>query len=193
MRRGPEEDDEEKEDRLHRQRTGRGSPSHHRRQCAGSAADHDVLRGPALQPHRVDHGIEEDREREQRARHPVDEDAERHHREERQRQAECGGLARGDAAARNRPVGGTRHLGVDVALIGHVQRAGSAGADCDAEDRGEGQDRVDVAGRDHEADQRGEDHQRHHARLQQRDVIANFGLGNPGAELDGVVIDNRQD
>ena len=50
-----------------------------------------------------------------------------------------------------------------------------------------------MAGRDDEADESGEDHQRHHPRLQQRDVIADFGLGNPGAKLDGVVIDNRHD
>ena len=32
--------------------------------------------------------------------------------------------------------------------------------------------RMQMARRDHEADQRGEDHQRHHPRLQQRDVVA---------------------
>ena len=50
-----------------------------------------------------------------------------------------------------------------------------------------------MAGRDDETDQRGEDHQRHHPRLQQRDVVADLGLGNPRAKLDGVVIDNRHD
>ena len=94
--------------------------------------------------------------------------------------------------ARDRPVGGARHQCVDVALIGHVERAGSAGADRDAEDGGERQDRVDMARRDDEADQRGEDHQRHHPRLQERKVVADLGLGNPG-QFDGVVIDNRQD
>src|SRR6185437_4904196 len=52
--------------------------------------------------------------------------------------------------------------------------------------------RVNVARRDHESDQRGEDHQRHHPRLEQRDVIGDFGLGNPGREIEGVVVDNRQ-
>ena len=52
--------------------------------------------------------------------------------------------------------------------------------------------RMDVARRNHQPYQRGEDHQRHHARLQQRDVIGNIGLRNPGRQLDGVVIDHRQ-
>ena len=192
MRRGPEEDDEEQQQRLDRQRTGRRRPGHHRRQRAGGAADHDVLRGPALQPHGVDHRIEEDGEGEQRARHPVDQDAERHHREEGERDAEGERLSLRDASARDRPVGGARHQRVDIALIGHVERAGGPGADRDAQDRGEGEDRMDVARRDHEPDQRGEDHERHHPRLQQRDVVADLGLGNPGREIDGVVIDNRQ-
>src|SRR5665647_3727576 len=89
----------------------------------GGAADHDVLRGPALQHHGVDHDVEEDREREQRPGDPVDEDAERHHREERQRHAERQRFRAGDAAARDRPVGGARHQGVDVALERHVERA----------------------------------------------------------------------
>ena len=47
--------------------------------------------------------------------------------------------------------------------------------------------------RDHQADQRREHHERHHPRLQQRDVIADFGLGNPRGQIDGVLVDNRQD
>jgi hypothetical protein len=129
----------------------------------------------ALQADGVDHDIEEDREGEQRARHPVDEDAERHHREERQNHAEGHRFRRGDASARDRPVCGARHQGVDVGLIGHVHRARGAGADRDAEDRGEGQDRMEMAGRDHEADQRGEHHERHHPRLQQREIVADAG------------------
>jgi hypothetical protein len=62
-----------------------------------------------------------------------------------------------------------------------------------APDAGECQHRMDMNRRDHQADQRGEDHQRHHPRLQQRDVVGDIGLGNPRRELDGVVIDNRQD
>ena len=47
-------------------------------------------------------------------------------------------------------------------------------------------------GRDRQADQRGEDHQRHHPRLQQRDVIADLRLGDPRAiDVDGVVVERR--
>jgi hypothetical protein len=52
---------------------------------------------------------------------------------------------------------------------------------------------MDVARRDEEADQRGEDHERHHPRLQQRKVVTDFRLGNPGENINGVVIDYRQD
>ena len=34
--------------------------------------------------------------------------------------------------------------------------------------------------------------ERHHPRLQKREIVADIGLGNPGAEFNGVVIDDRQ-
>ena len=37
------------------------------------------------------------------------------------------------------------------------------------------------------------DHERHHPRLQQREVVADLRLGNPRESIDGVVIDYRQD
>jgi hypothetical protein len=45
----------------------RGGPADHRREGASGAADDDVLRRRALEPHRVDDGVEEDRERQQAA------------------------------------------------------------------------------------------------------------------------------
>src|SRR6516225_6826571 len=49
---------------------------------------------------------------------------------------------------------------------------------------------MEMAGRQHEPHQRREDHERHHPRLEQGDVIGDFGLGNPRREIDRVVIDD---
>src|SRR5690606_2354855 len=42
-------------------------------------------------------------------------------------------------------------------------------------------------------DQRGEDHERHHSWLQQREVIGDTRLRDPGRQLNGFLIDNRHD
>ena len=159
---------------------GRRRPADHRRQRARGAADHDVLRGRALQPDRIDHHVEEDREGEQRRRKQIDQQSQRHDRENRQREAETRRLAGRDAAARYRPAGSARHARVDVGVVPHVERAGGAGADGDAQQRGKTDHRMDVAGRDQKPDQRGEHHERHHPRLHQLHVIADArdrGLG----------------
>ena len=64
-----------------------------------------------------------------------------------------------------------RHHGIDVGVVPHVERAGGAGADRDAEQRREADHRMHVARRDQQSDQRGEHHERHHPRLQQRDIV----------------------
>ena len=50
-----------------------------------------------------------------------------------------------------RPAGSGRsvafHLGVEVALIPHVNRTGSTGRDCDTKDRDGGNNRMNAAGR----------------------------------------------
>ena len=58
-------------------------------------------------------------------------------RERRKRHAEGERLAGLDAAGRDRPLRGARHHRVDVGVVPHVERAGGAGADRDAEQRGE--------------------------------------------------------
>ena len=77
-----------------------------------------------------------------------------------------------DAARRDRPAQRARHDGVDVGVVPHVERAGGAGADRDAEQRREADHRMHVPRRDQQADQRREHDERHHPRLQQRDVVA---------------------
>ncbi len=159
---------------------GRRRPADHRRKRAGRAADHDVLRRPALEPHRVDDGVEEDREGEQPGRQHVDHQAEEDDREAREHQAEGQRLAGLDAARRNRAVRGARHHRIDVGVVPHVERAGGAGADRDASQRKERQHRMEMTGRDHHPDQRREHDERHHPRLHQRQVVAGAGHARLG-------------
>ena len=61
---------------------------------------------------------------------------------------------------------------VDVGVVPHVERARRAGADRDARMAIEADHRIECAGREHAGRRGGEDDQRHHARLQQRDIVA---------------------
>ena len=72
MRRRPQEDDEEQNERLEPDLSGRRCPADHRRKRAGGAADDDVLWRLPLQPHRVHDDVEEDREGEQRGRFDIE-------------------------------------------------------------------------------------------------------------------------
>jgi hypothetical protein len=65
VRRRPQEDDEELDYALDGRRPVTAGPADHRREGAGGAADDDVLRCRAFEPHRVDDGVEEDGEGEQ--------------------------------------------------------------------------------------------------------------------------------
>ncbi|MPL91570.1 hypothetical protein SDC9_37645 [bioreactor metagenome] len=175
MRRRPHEDQREHQKAFKRDAARRHRPADHRREGPGGAADHDVLRRRALQPDRVDHHVEEDGEGQQRRG-----DAIRHHRQKpdrqpRKRQPDRQRLARGHPPRRDRPAGGALHLGVDVGIPPHVQRARGATAHRDAGNRHRAAQRIKVARRDQHADERGEDHKRHHPRLQQHDVIARAG------------------
>ena len=92
----------------------------------------------ALQPHRIDDDVEEDREGEQRRRRAIDQQAEHDHRE----RPPASARRPAPRPARHGPIGigrarGARHQRVDVGVIPHVERAGGAGADRDAEQRGE--------------------------------------------------------
>ena len=66
MRRRPQEDDQEQDERLEPDLSGCRRPANHRRKRAGGTADDDVLRRAPLQPYRIDDDVEEDREGEQR-------------------------------------------------------------------------------------------------------------------------------
>jgi hypothetical protein len=193
MRRRPQEDDGEQHDAGPADLPAHDCFADHRRKGSGGAADHDVLRRPALQPHRVDHGIKEDGEGQQPRRQPVGHDAEHQHRADRQRHAEGEGLLRGDAACRDRALGGARHH-ASMSASYHMLSAPEAPAPTAmASSEAAAITGWTVPGSDDDADQRGEDHQRHHARLQQLEIVADIpadgggwdGLGVAGLEGGG--------
>ena len=74
----------------------------------------------------------------------VDHQSEERDRADRKRQAEGQRLAGLHAAGRDRPPRGALHHRVDVGLVPHVERAGRARADRDAEQREEAQHRMHV-------------------------------------------------
>ena len=66
MRRRPHEDQRKHQPRFDRKTARRDDPADHRRKRTCRATDDDVLRRRPLEPHRIDHGIKEDREGQQR-------------------------------------------------------------------------------------------------------------------------------
>ena len=101
------------------------------------------------------------------------------------------------SSGRMRPAGigrlaRARHQRVDVGVVPHVERAGRAGADGDRQD---GDERDEGIGGDRcgdQADERREHDQRHHARLQQREIVGRRRLREVKAGvLDQVLFDQR--
>ena len=175
--------------RMQRQRidrTGHRQPADHRRKRAGRAADDDVLRGAPLQPHRIDKHVEHDRQGQRRGGGEVHRQPHHDDRADRKRDAEAQRRTWLDAARGDRPVPRSPHHRVDVTVIPHVDRAARAGGDGDAQHRGQRQHRVQMAGCDQQADEPGEHHQRHHARLQQGEPVAELGCLVVTASLIGI-------
>src|SRR5471030_977420 len=74
-------------------------------------------------------------------------------------------------AGRNRTLGSARHDRVDVGVVPHVERTCRARTDGDAQQRRKAQHRMQMAGRNQHADQPREHDERHHPRLEQREII----------------------
>ena len=177
MGRRPQEDDRKKDDRLKAHPAGRRGPADHRRKGAGGAPDDDILRRRALQPHRVDHGVEEDGEGQKPGRDIIGRQRHQEDRAERHDAGEGVGLAGGHLTGGHRAAARALHHRVDIGVIGHVERAGCTRPDGDAQDRDRGGEDVHIPGRGHEAGEPGEDHQRHHARLHQVEIRLRPGFG----------------
>jgi len=109
---------------------------------------------------------------------PVHQQPKERDRKSGERQPEARGFPRRDAPPRNRAHGRPRHHGVDVGVVPHVERAGGAGADRNAQERDKPDQRMQVSRRNHQPDQRGEDDERHHPRLQEREIIAGGRLAD---------------
>ena len=87
--------------------------------------------------------------------------------------------------ARYRPLGSPRHAPVGFGVVPHVKRTGGAGADGDAQNCNEADDRMKLTGRHHEPNESRKHHERHHSRLHQLDIVADArdtGLGVCGRE-----------
>ena len=173
MRRRPQEDDEEQHEAFEVDRPVDRRPADHRREGAGGAADDDVLRRPALQPHRVDDDVEEDGEGEQRRRQPVGREAEQQHRERRRAISPKASASSGwMRPARDRPVRGAA-ITASMSASYHMLSAPAAPAPT-------AMHRIAMKpstgwmppGASEQADERGEDDQRHHPRLEQREIVA---------------------
>jgi hypothetical protein len=115
--------------------------------------------------------VEGDGERQEDAGDDIERQRHQPDRAEREDDAEAKGIARRDASRRDRTILGALHQSVDVAVVPHVDRARRAGRDRDAQDSDEAEERVDVARREIEPGPAGEDDERHHPRLEQREII----------------------
>ncbi len=172
MRRRPEEDDQEQEQRLRAKLAGDRRPSQHRRHGAGCAADDDVLRRGRLQQHRVDDRVADEGRERQPHRQRVDVSIEQQQPDaaDDAREDEC--LQRGQLAARQRPRTRARHQRIDLLLDQAVDRCGSAGDQRDADGREEHDPRRRQPGCGEEhADHRAKDDERHHSRFGQREEL----------------------
>ncbi len=173
MRRRPDENDQEQQQRFRRDVVGHRGPAEHRRHRARRAADDDILRRGGLEQHRVDDRVADERRQRQPHRQRID-----HHVQYREtRGADDAGehqrLGRGQVAARQRSRAGARHHGVDLLLDQAVDRRRRAGDQRDAQ-RAEHQ-RVERRQRrrgEKHADHRREHDQRDDARLGQRQELA---------------------
>ena len=171
VRRGPQEDQAEQDPRIDRHRARRRSPADHRRESASRAANDDVLRRRALEPHRVDDRVEEDRERQQHSSKRRRGQRHQRHRQQRHDEAEAQRVLAADQTSRNRTRDRARHQRVDVGVVPHVERASRARAERHRKHGARSGEEVHLDRSDDETDQRGEDDQRHHARLHQAHIV----------------------
>ena len=180
MRWRPHEDDEKERDRGESHRAGRRGPADHRREGTGGTANDDVLRRRALEPHRVDHGVEENGEGEKRCRHDIDEEAENQNRASRESEAEAQSLAGQDGTPRHRTVRGARHERIDVGVVPHIEGTRGAGTDRDCQKRHQRQPGMNVARCGDKTGKGREDDQRHHPRLEQGPIVLDGALTAQG-------------
>ena len=158
-----------------------GGPPHDRRDRAGSAPDHDVLDGPALEPERVDEDVEEQAaDRQCRGQH-VDPESQEHEGGQAERDAEEQGVAGRDPAVGQRAASRAEHSSVEVAVDPAIDGAGARGGQGAAEQGEDHQARRRPAafGHHHPA-QCGDEQQRDDARLGEADIVEHDLPRRPG-------------
>ena len=173
VRGGPEEDDQEQDQRRPRQGVGDGGPADEHRHTAGNTAPHDVLGGAALEQHRVEADIQHDRTQGQRGGQPVDQEPEPQRRSQDQHGAEAKCGRRRDHTGDQRTVLGPVHELVDVAVQITVERVGGSSRQ-GATDKGrhdQPQRRQPTLRQEHRRERRDQE-QLDDARLGQRDIVA---------------------
>ena len=171
VRRGPEEDDHEQDQRLPVHRVGDRGPADQGREAARDAAPDDVLGGAPLEQHRVDEDVEGVGGQREARGEPVHEEAEHQHRQHGQHGPEDQGCPRGDHVPRQGPASRTPHLLVDVAVVDAVEDRGRTGREDPADDGGRDQaDARDALGGEEHHRNGGQQQQLDHAGLRQGDV-----------------------
>jgi len=154
----------------------RRQTSAHRRECASRTANDDILRCSALEPHRVDHDIEENCESKQRRRSHVQESTEAQNGARAKHQSENQCFRARYTAAGNWTHGGARHQSIDVGVVPHIERTCGASSGSYAKKSNDAGEGIDAARCDHETDECGKDDQRHNARFRQRDIVPDAGI-----------------
>jgi hypothetical protein len=129
VRRGPKEDDQEKDERGPGQFARDRGPADEHRHAAGNTAPDDVLRGAAFEHQGVEDDIEQDRTERQQRGQPVRECPQPHDGHHTQDPREHEGLSVAQFTRNQRPVPGAVHDPVDIAVDVAVEGTGRPGAE----------------------------------------------------------------
>ena len=160
--------------------TGDGGPAHHGREGAGGAADDDVLRRRALEPHGIDEDVEEVARQGRDGGGEVDLLVEDDEGGGATEDAPAENLGRRQAARGQRPVAGAAHDGVDVPVVPHVDGVGAAAGEGEAEHTPEGDvQRRRAAGGHPHGEVAGDQQQDHHVGLPEADEVPGHGPDRP--------------
>ena len=158
-------------DRGPREPAGDRGPADEHRHAPGGAAPHDVLRGAALEDHRVADDVDEDRRGGQPGRRRVDHDARATRATRRRARGEHQRRARADLAGDDRPPLGAVHDLVDVAVEVQLRTfAEPAAAAPPTSVASTSHEAGNAAGRQDHRRHGGDEQQLDDARLGQRDV-----------------------
>src|ERR1700722_581335 len=126
MRWRPEKDDEKQNERLQTYVSSGRRPSDNRGQRAGSTTDDDVLTRGALQPSRVNNGIEKDRAAEQRRCGQVGRKSKKQDCAGGEGKSEHKCLDLRNLATGDRPHRRPGHERIDIGVIPHIKGASGA-------------------------------------------------------------------